>query len=564
MVPYLRQKVRVARPLRLSLIVVLALVASLFAVVGAGALPAVADDGDHAGDETSGLKPALRGLVVTQPTSLKTVPYAEYGSLRIPWATLETSPGNFDFGPIDRVLVDHPDVQFRLRIMAGINAPTWVKNASGGCVQIDPDSVNGNSGCTPRFWTDAFHYRYKNLMEALAAQYETDDQVVEVTNSECTTIYSEPFILGGDTDSVDRLWRAGYTKEGHAACLRRSTGMMMTLFPTTRISLAGHTRWQFVSQGPGGPDDGKFDASWEDERAMLNELSGNYGSQLVLDDHGLGPDDTVCPTPGQSRFTATSWYCYMSGLHNSSAAYGWQFTLNGGSMSEAADAGVGMGACFLEFAAFQGLDETKRRDIHDELLANCQDTGEPPPSTPTVSNESAPEVTGTPQIGQTLAVTSGTWAPEPESVEYQWFSNNKLLYIETGPTYTVRPGDAGHRLTVRVTSSHDAYLPGEWTSDPMKVGKFDTRTKARMPKHRTHSRRPAIVVNVMSVGGTPHGRVVITRHGHRVGSARLHNGWVRLHVHKLHRGHHRLVAHYKGGPGMRKSRSHAVRVFIKR
>jgi hypothetical protein len=345
---------------------------------------------------------------------------------------------------------------------------------------------------------------------------------------------------------------------------------MMALFPTTRVSIAGHTRWQFIVQGPGGSSDGAYAASWEDERAMLNELSNAYGSRLVLEDHGLGPDDTACPTPGQSRTTATSWYCYMSGLHSTSAPYGWQFTLNGGSMEQAADAGVDMGACYLEFAAFQSLDETKRREVNDDLVANCQDTGTQPPTDPpptAIVNETPPEVTGTPDVGQTLSVTPGTWSPDPELIEYQWFNDNEPLFIETSPTYTVRPGDTGHRLTVRVTSSHPDYLPGTWTSDPIdvgRVGRSATHTKAHLPKTRTHSRHPAIVVTVTSAAGTPQGRVVITRHGHRVGSAMLRHGRIRLHVHKMHRGHNRLVAHYQGGDGMRHSKSHAVRVFVKR
>jgi hypothetical protein len=355
-----------ARKMGASLIAVPIMVAGLTAFEG-GATPATAV-------EATTLKPGLRGLVVTQPTALSTVPYADFGSMKLPWNTIETHPGVYSFSQIDNALAAHPDVKFRLRFMAGIHAPTWVKDDSGGCVLIEPNSPNGNTGCAPRYWTDAFHADYVALMQAVAARYEGDPQVVEIPNSECTTIFAEPFILGADAPSVDRLWRAGYTKQGHDTCLRRSTSAMMSLFRTTRVSLAGHGKWQFIVQGRGGPDDGTSAASWEDERSLLNDLSSAYGSRLVLDDHGLGPDDAVCPTPGESRSTATSWYCYMSGLHASPAAYGWQFTLNGGSMAAAADAGVAMGACFLEYAAFQALDVVKRRQVHDSLLANCADS----------------------------------------------------------------------------------------------------------------------------------------------------------------------------------------------
>ena len=188
--------------------------------------------------ETTTLKPGLRGLVVTQPSALSTVPYADFGSMKLTWQTVETQPGVYNFSAIDTALSQHPDVRFRLRFMAGVNAPSWVKDHSGGCVLIEPDSVNGSSGCVPRFWTDAYHGDYVALMQAVAARYENNPQVVEIANSECTTIFAEPFILGANSVSIDRLWQAGYTKQGHDTCLRRSTAAMMSLFKTTRVSLA--------------------------------------------------------------------------------------------------------------------------------------------------------------------------------------------------------------------------------------------------------------------------------------------------------------------------------------
>ena len=246
-------------------------------------------------------------------------------------------PGRFDFSAIDAALDKHPDVRFRLRFMAGINAPKWVKDRLGGCVQIEPNSVNGNSGCTPRFWTDPFHADYVDLMRAVAAEYENDPQVVEVTNSECTTVYSEPFILGADDVSIDRLWHAGYTKQGHETCLRRSTSLMMNLFRTTRVSIAGHSKWQYIVPGPGG---GAYGASWEDERELLNELARTYGNRLVLDDHGSAPTTRSARRP-VSRGSRDQLVLLHVGLHASPSAYGWRSTLNGGSMAAPADAASG-------------------------------------------------------------------------------------------------------------------------------------------------------------------------------------------------------------------------------
>jgi hypothetical protein len=302
---------------------------------------------------TRRLKPPLRGLVVTDARKLATVPYARRASMKLRWNAIETRRGVYDFSAVNRVLDAHPRVRFRLRFLAGIHAPRWVKDDAGGCVWITPDSRNGDSGCAARFWTRSYHRDYQALMRAVARRYERDWQVVEIPNSQCTTIYAEPFILGADDPSIDRLWRAGYTKSKHARCLRRSTRQLMLLFPRTRVSLAGHSKWQFIVASPRNPEDGVRSASWEAERTMLNRFIRRYGRHLVLEDHGLGPDDRECRTPGQRRRTAGSWYCYLAGLHRSPVAYGWQFTLNGGSMT--------------------ALGPTKRRKVHKALWANCGD-----------------------------------------------------------------------------------------------------------------------------------------------------------------------------------------------
>lgn len=318
---------------------------------------------------TPNLKPGLRGLIATDPSYLPNVPYAEFCSTKPKWNNIETSPGVYNWTSIDNMLAANQGIKFRLRFMAGIHSPDWVKTRSGGAIQHDPDTANGGSGLVPRYWTDAYLNDYLTFMGKVAERYEDHPQVVEIPNGCTSTIFAEPFILGADAATIDRYWAAGYTKDRHDLNLRRSTAGMMTLFPTTRVSIAGHSKWQYIVQGAGGSGDGLSQSSWTAERDLLNELSATYGPRLVLEDHGLGPDD-VAPL-GQPRDLATGWYAYMAGLRDTEQTYGWQFTLNNGSMPVAADMGVAMGACFLEYAAFQALDTTKRRQIHDALLANA-------------------------------------------------------------------------------------------------------------------------------------------------------------------------------------------------
>lgn len=308
----------------------------------------------------SALKPALAGLVVTESPALATVPYARFATINSTWAELEPQKGEYDFSAIEATLAGQPDIRFRLRIRTGSDAPSWLKDETGGCVPVEPSTDNGAPGCVARYWRPPFLARFAVLMREVARRYESDWQVVDVANGACSTAYAEPFILGVDEPSLARLTAAGLTRTMQRACILRSTAAMMAAFTRTRVSISGHGAWELV--------DGR---SWEAERDLLNELRERFPGRVVLEDHGLGPDDEVCAVPGEPSATAGSWHCYLAGLPAAEAPHGWQLTLNGGSMSDAAWAGVDMGACYLEYAAFQQLSEDERRQLHDALVGNC-------------------------------------------------------------------------------------------------------------------------------------------------------------------------------------------------
>lgn len=317
------------------------------------------------------LKPYPRGLITTDPTTINLYPYASYVTIKsVGWQNVEPTPGSYDWSSIDSTIsatfAKNPSAKFRIRLYAGRQSPAWLNSVSGNCVQVDPDSVNGASGCVPRFWTAAYINRYEMLMDAFAAKYEPNAAVVDFVNSACSTIFAESFILGADSASVDRLWQAGLTETGHRDCLNRTTAKMMQVFPTSRVTIAGHDKWQIIVQGTGGAGDGKRADSWDKERDLLNGWRTTYGERLVVEEHGLGPTDYCAP--GQNIITASSFYCWFASLPGPK---GLQFTLNGGSMEQAATNGVNMDACFLEYAAFQAIAQPRRQEIHDQLIDNC-------------------------------------------------------------------------------------------------------------------------------------------------------------------------------------------------
>jgi len=75
-------------------------------------------------------------------------------------------------------------------------------------------------------------------------------------------------------------------------------------------------------------------------------------------------------------------------------------------------------------------------------------------------NTAPPTISGTPQVGQTLTASNGTWTNSPTSFAYQWLrcngGGNACANVANGTqkTYTVVGADAGRTLRVRVTATN--------------------------------------------------------------------------------------------------------------
>jgi hypothetical protein len=78
------------------------------------------------------------------------------------------------------------------------------------------------------------------------------------------------------------------------------------------------------------------------------------------------------------------------------------------------------------------------------------------------ANSSPPTISGTPQSGQTLTATTGTWSGSPASYAYQWQRCNSIgascLAISgaTTQTYVLTSADVGFTIRVTVTATNSA------------------------------------------------------------------------------------------------------------
>lgn len=75
---------------------------------------------------------------------------------------------------------------------------------------------------------------------------------------------------------------------------------------------------------------------------------------------------------------------------------------------------------------------------------------------PVPVNTALPTVSGTPQVGQTLTATTGTWSNTPTSYRYQWQQSgaNPIIIGATSSTYVVQSSDIGINLKVLVYASN--------------------------------------------------------------------------------------------------------------
>lgn len=77
----------------------------------------------------------------------------------------------------------------------------------------------------------------------------------------------------------------------------------------------------------------------------------------------------------------------------------------------------------------------------------------------------APAITGTPEVGQTLTVSSGTWSPaEDLTFAYQWEADGEAIAGATDTSFVVTSAQVGKRLTVTVTASRPGYETGSATT----------------------------------------------------------------------------------------------------
>ena len=195
------------------------------------------------------------------------------------WATIDNAIAQIDSNPNLKGL--------RLRVMAGAGAPNFVKGLCTrqvGCTQgvLVNDPHHDIQHCIPCFWQANYQAQYEELMREIARRYDGRDEIREVVDSGCMTVFAEPFVRSHtDKPSNDNVLTAGYTYAGDVACHQAALDVAQDDFIRTRTSIALNP-WDEPCLGC-NTDDAKH--SFPDTAAFIStnaHAKPSLGRKLVL------------------------------------------------------------------------------------------------------------------------------------------------------------------------------------------------------------------------------------------------------------------------------------------
>ncbi|MFC6042713.1 hypothetical protein ACFP8W_01295 [Nocardioides hankookensis] len=182
-----------------------------------------------------------------------------------------------------------------------------------------------------------------------------------------------------------------------------------------------------------------------------------------------------------------------------------------------------------------------------------------------------PAITGIARAGETLRATPGSFTPAATSTDYQWLRDGATIASATGSSYRLVGVDAGHRISVRVTSRRLGFNTVQMVSAqtapvaPAPVaGSVKPALSTRAKVLGKGKVRLTVAVSRQGASGkvAVAGKIVVKAGRKVVGRGVLKRGKVVVQLRKQKRGKHVYVVTYSGASGV-KSTSKKVKVRVR-
>lgn len=107
----------------------------------------------------------------------------------------------------------------------------------------------------------------------------------------------------------------------------------------------------------------------------------------------------------------------------------------------------------------------------------------------TLSNSTAPSITGVPEIGKALQANPGSWSPAGTTYAYQWLAAGAPIAGATKATFAATQAQLAKAITVRVTASKTGFTPLAAFSAPTAAVKKPSTTP---PQAITNAKAPRL------------------------------------------------------------------------
>nr|MBA3783287.1 Ig-like domain repeat protein [Nocardioides sp.] len=182
---------------------------------------------------------------------------------------------------------------------------------------------------------------------------------------------------------------------------------------------------------------------------------------------------------------------------------------------------------------------------------------------------SAPVLSGTPVVGNSLSTTSGNWSQPSTTFTYQWLRDGAVIPGATGNSYQLVAADAARSISAAVTAKRAAFEAGTATTLPVTVAKLKSSTSLSLSAAQIKPRKKVKITVVVAVPNVarPIGTIKFmdgTKVFKSVSLTSSQSGKVTLAWKKFNRGKHKIKAVYSGSPTTTGSTSKPVKLVVKR
>lgn len=204
------------------------------------------------------------------------------------WNELQPSPAAAigEGNAIDRALADvrtynaaNPDrpLGVKLRVWAGFAAPDWAKGIGGAPIAVTHNDTPRTIG---RFWSPEYREAWSAFQEQLAARYDDEPLIREVSITSCMSFTAEPFFLPTEPAVQTALRGAGFTDGAYRTCLTDAVADY-SAWKASRLVLAVNPFRSAAGEGNGEPG---F------TETVMRTCRNALGERCVFDNHDLDAD----------------------------------------------------------------------------------------------------------------------------------------------------------------------------------------------------------------------------------------------------------------------------------